>query len=134
MFNKRKKVKTNSNDLVVGGSFPGCKIHVINAKEFIPEYAPIMSVIIFYRSTYNHVSVMIKDFTFSFKRDSVTELFALPIEKDKNGWFLSYKNIKLKCIPYEEFDPEKITAETRTILKKVDKQIFVVFINDLFLC
>lgn len=54
MFNKRKKRKTNSNDLVVGGSFPVCTIHVINAKEFIPEYAPIMSVIIFYRSTYNH--------------------------------------------------------------------------------
>lgn len=87
MFNKRKKRKTNSNDLVVGGSFPVCKIHVINAKEFIPEYAPIMSVIIFYCSTYNHFNVMIKDFTFSFKRNSITELFALPIEKDKIAGF-----------------------------------------------
>ena len=75
---------------------------------------------------------MIKDFTFSDNKNIDIALFTLPLEKDENGWFLNYKNMKLKSILYEEFEPEKIISETRTILKKVDGNIFIVFINDIF--
>lgn len=132
-ISKKKQKNINPDNLVVGGSCAGYKMRIFSIEEFLPEYAPIMSEIIYYRSSDNHIYVMMKDMTFSGKKNIDTELFTLPLEKDKYDWFLSYKNMKLKAIPYEEFKPEKIMSETRTILRKINKKIFIVFINDIII-
>lgn len=130
-ISKKKQKNINLDNLVIGGSCAGYKMCIFRIEEFLPKYAPIMSEIIYYRSNDNRICVMMKDMTFSGKKNINTELFTLPLEKGNDGWFLSYKNMRLKAIPYEEFKPEKIISETRTIFRRINKKIFIIFINDI---
>lgn len=124
-INKKKKEKIkNINDLIITSAGKCQKMKSFYLEDFVPEYAPKKSEIIYYPTPENRIRVQIMYFI-----DTI--IFTLPLERDEQGWFIMHQNTRLKCIPYENFEPQKITTKTRIVFREIEQKKFVIFIDDI---